>query len=167
MQRKSKSIISWLIVIVIIIGIGIFLSKNTFYNGFTNSYLTSKSDNETSFVYNKNYKRSNNGESFNFGGFNGKWSLIEINSDKNNEITLHSNTKISGGKFCIVALDPNYKIVGKIEVIKAKDKESEISFRTSEKGKYLIRIVGKNASGNFDVKVSSTANMNISYRDFM
>lgn len=164
MERKNKSIISWLAVIVIVIGIGIFLSKNTFFNEFSNNYLTSKSDNETSFVYNKNNKKTNNGESFDFGGFNGKWSLIEINSNKNNEITVHSNTKITKGKFCIVALDPNYKIVGKIE---AKDKESEISFITSTKGKYLIRIVGKNASGNFDVKISSTNNIDISYRDFM
>lgn len=164
MERKSKSIISWLAVIAIIIGIGIFLSKNTFFNEFSNNYLTSKSDNETSFVYNKNNKKTNNGESFDFGGFNGKWSLIQIDSNKNNEITVHSNTKITKGKFCIVALDPNYKIVGKIE---AKDKESEISFITSTKGKYLIRIVGKNAGGNFDVKISSTNNIEISYRDFM
>ncbi|OAA90945.1 hypothetical protein [Clostridium ljungdahlii] len=164
MERKNKSIISCLAVITIIIGIGMFLSKNTFFNEFSNNYLTSKSDNETSFAYNKNNKKTNNGESFDFGGFNGKWSLIQIDSNKNNEITVHSNTKITKGKLCIVALDPNYKIVGKIE---AKDKESEISFIISTKGKYLIRIVGKNASGNFDVRISSTNNIDISYKDFM
>lgn len=165
MKRKNKLIISLLAVIaLIIIVMDLFLNKNIFFGGFSNSYLTSKSDNETSFVYNHNDKKTDNGESFDFKGFNGKWSLIEIKSEKNNEITIHSNTKITSGEFCIVALDPNYKMVGKIEV---KNKESEISFVTSEKGKYLIRIAGENASGKFDVKVSSTANIEISHKDFM
>lgn len=164
-MKKNKVIIPLIAAIVlIIIGTGIFLNENNFFGGFSNSYLTSKSDNETSFVYHRNDKKSNNGQSFNFGGFNGKWSLIEINSEKNNQITIHSKTKITTGKFCIVALDPNYKMVGKIEV---KNKESEISFVTSEKGKYLIRIAGKNASGNFDVELSSTTDMTISHKDFM
>lgn len=165
MKRNNKAVLIFLgIFMVIIIGLGIFLNKVPAFNMFTDSYLTSRSDNETSFVYHINDKKSSNGESFDFGGFNGKWSLMEIDSDKNNHITIHSNTKINKGKFCIVALDPDYKIAGKIEV---HNKESEISFITSVKGKYLIRIAGKDAGGNFNLEVNSSSKAVISYKDFM
>lgn len=162
MMRRNKSIICWLAVIIIIVGVGVFVSKNISYNKFSNEYLTTKEDGDRSIAEHTNDVQTKSEKSFDFSRFNGKWSLIEINSDKNNKITINDNTKITKGKFYIVVLDPNYKIVGKIE---PKNKKTEISFITSQKGKYVIRIVGKDSSGNFDVKISSTNDINIKHND--
>ncbi|MCR3760881.1 hypothetical protein [Clostridium felsineum] len=161
MRINSKAIVFG--VIVIVVAVGIYLSENIIGSQFTNGYLSTKSDNKTSFVYNTNYKKTGKSESFNFGGFDGKWSLIEINAKSKDKVTLHDNTKVTKGRFCIVVLDPNYKIIGKIE---EKNEESEISFKTDEKGKYIIRIVGENASGKFDIKVNSPKG-EITHKDFM
>lgn len=163
MQRRNKSIICWVVVIIVVIGVGIFLSKNVSSNEFSNNYLTTKLDGHKSFVKHFNDVQTETGKSFDFSKFDGKWSLMEINSDKNNKVTIRDNTKITKGKFCILVLDPNYKIVDKIE---PKNKETDTSFITSVKGKYLIRIVGKKSSGNFNIKVSSANNVNIKHNDF-
>lgn len=161
MQRKTKSIICWLAVIIVIIGIGIVLNRNNYSNKFSNSYLSSKSERERSFVSKTNDKTTNNSESFGFDRFDGKWSLMEFNSPKNNKITINNNTKITKGKFYVVVLDPNYNIITKTE----SNEKTNLSFTTPKDGKYVIRIVGQKASGNFDIKVNSTSNIVINHKN--
>jgi len=161
MKRTNKLIISWLAVIIVVIGIGIVLNKNSSSNKFSNSYLSSKSDGEKSFVCKTNDKSTNNSESFDFSRFDGKWSLMEINSPKNNKITINDNTKISKGKFYVVVLDPNYNIITKTE----SNEKTNLNFTTPKDGKYIIRIVGQKAKGNFNIKVNSTSNIVVNHKD--
>ena len=161
MHSKNKLIIFWLAVIIVVIGIGIVLNKNISSNKFSNSYLSSKSDEEKSFVCKTNDKSTNNGESFDFSRFDGKWSLMEVTSPKNNKIIISDNTKIRKGKFCVVVLDPDYNIIAKTE----SNEKINLSFITPKDGKYVIRIVGQKASGNFNIEVNSTRNVGINHKN--
>lgn len=165
MQRKNKLIIFCILVSLIFLCSGIILYNNNF-NTFSNYSLSSKDDGQKSFLNYKNYKVSTDGESFDFGGFDGKWSLIEINSPKDNEITIDDMTKISKGEFCIVVLDSDLNIVANTKSISQNSANKEVTFSTAKAGKYIVRIAGKEASGNFKIKVNSTMNINISHKDF-
>lgn len=41
-----------------------------------------------------------------------------------------------------------------------------IKFRNEEYGKYMVRIIGANASGNFNINISSTNDIKISHINF-
>ncbi|MBU5483730.1 hypothetical protein KQI86_05260 [Clostridium sp. MSJ-11] len=161
MNNKNKALISWSIVLLIIIVGGIFVYNNNFAGITSNSYLTSKEENRT-FLEHVNQQYTENGASFDFSGFTGKWSLIEFESSKDNKIVLEDNTKIEKGQFYIVVLDSDYKNIAMHE-----SKEGEnLEFTTPKDGKYLVRIVGKNASGKFDIKISSENDISITHKDF-
>jgi hypothetical protein len=163
MKKSNKLIILCLIVVVIVSGIGIVMYKNSSSYTTSDSYLSSRNEDERTFHYNHNEKNTKDGASFDFTGFTGKWSLMEFNSDKDNKIAINDNTKINKGKFYVVVLDSNYNIVCKKN--ETEDK-GNINFTTPKSGKYLVRIVGKDADGNFDLKISSNNNINVSHKDF-
>ncbi|MFT8314623.1 MAG: hypothetical protein ABF633_10325 [Clostridium sp.] len=162
MKTANKSIIAWIIAIIVVAGIGIIIYKNN-YNIDSTSYLSSKNDSGKSFDINENYKIITNSESFDFTKFNGKWSLIEFNSSKNNKITIEDNTKITKGKFYIIVLDSNYNIV--VKKNESIDK-GNINFTTPKDGKYIIRIAGENTNGTFNIKIDSANKIDISHKDF-
>lgn len=162
MKTANKSIIAWVIAIIVVAGIGIIIYKNN-YTIDSTSYLSSKNDSGKSFDINENYKITTNSESFDFTKFNGKWSLIEFNSSKNNKITIEDNTKITKGKFYIIVLDSNYNIVAKKN--ESIDKEN-INFTTPKDGKYIIRIAGENTNGTFNIKIDSANKIDIFHKDF-
>lgn len=164
MKATNKSIIAWIIVIIVVAGVGIIiLYKNSSSNIDSTSYLSSKNDSGKSFAINENYKITKDSESFDFTKFNGRWSLIEFNSTKNNKITIDDNTKITKGKFYIVILDSNYNIVVKKN---ESTEKGNINFTTPKDGKYIIRIAGENANGTFNVKINASNNIDIQHKDF-
>ncbi|MEW9097063.1 MAG: hypothetical protein AB2417_18455 [Clostridiaceae bacterium] len=161
MNNKNKTLISWSIALLIIIVGGISVYNNSSEKITSNSYLTSKEENRT-FIEHSNQKYTKNATSFDFKGFTGKWSLIEFESNKDNKIVLEDNTKIEKGKFYIVVLDSDYKNIAMHE-----SKEGEnLEFTTPKDGKYLVRIVGKDASGKFDIKINANNDISVSHRDF-
>lgn len=177
-KTTNKSIIAWIIVIIVVAGLGIALYKNSSANNAsikvdtnnidsinpkTNSYLSSKDESERSFYIHTNDHSTNNSKSFDFEKFDGRWSLIEFSSNKNNKINIEDNTKITKGKFYIVVLDSNYNIIAEKNELA---KKGNIDFTTPKDGKYLIRIVGANASGTFNIKLNSSNNIDISHKDF-
>lgn len=164
MQRKNKLIISSILVSLIFLCSGIILYNN--FNTFSNYSLSSKDDGQKSFLNYENYKLSTDGESFDFGGFDGKWSLIEISSPKDNEITIDDMTKISKGEFCIVVLDSDLNIVANTKSNSQNSSNKEVTVSTAKGGKYIVRIAGKEASGSFNIKVNSIKKINISHKDF-
>lgn len=166
MQRKNKLILSLILIVILVAGLGIIIYKDNPFIGFSNNYLSSKDDGDKSFLYHANDIISNNGESFDFGGFDGKWSLIDFISHKDNEITISDNTKISSGDFCVVVLDSDYKIIANTKSNSSNSNNKVVSFTTPKDGKYIIRIVGKKASGNFKIEVNSAKNINISHNNF-
>lgn len=162
MKKRSNLIILCLIVIIIAAA-GIVLYKNYFLSIDSNRYLSSSDESMKSFDQYTNEKSGVNNQSFDFEKFNGKWSLMQFTSGKNNEIKINDSTKISKGKFYIVILDSEYNIVAKKNELKDN---GDIIFTTPKDGKYTIRIIGDNASGNFNVSISSNNNINVSHLDF-
>ncbi len=163
MKKRNKLIILCLVGIVVVSGIGIMMYKNSSSYISSDSYLASRNEEQRSFYNHQNQNNTKDGESFEFSGFKGKWSLMEFNSDKGNKITINDNTKISKGKFYVVVLDSDYNIISKKN--ETEDK-GNMNFTTPKSGKYLIRIVGKDASGNFNLKISANNNINVSHKDF-
>ncbi|NFL57022.1 hypothetical protein FDB79_15975 [Clostridium botulinum] len=148
--------------VIIIAGSGI-VYKNYFTNIDSNNYLSSKDESERSIFRHENDKSSKNTHSFDFKKFDGKWFLMEFTSSKGNKININDNTKINKGKYYIVILDSEYNIITKKDETNQK---GDINFTTPKDGKYLIRIVGLNAGGKFDISVNSAKNIDISHKDF-
>lgn len=162
-MNKKRKLIVCISLIVILVCIGIKSYKNSSYYIGSNGYITSQEDGQRTFVSNTNLKRSGNSESFDFKGFSGKWSLIELNSSKNNKITIENSSKITSGKLYIAVLDSNYNLITKKNL---KEETGNLKFTTSKSGKYIIRIVGKDASGNFNIKINSSEKINVTHKDF-
>ncbi|EPY2305362.1 hypothetical protein ACXATD_000993 [Clostridium sporogenes] len=160
MKKRTKLIISCLVFIIIAGSRSVY--KNYFVD--SNNYLSSKNESGKSFFYySSSGDNDKNAESFDFKRFNGKWSLMEFSSKKGNKINIKDNIKISKGKFFIVILDSEYNIITKKDETNEK---GDINFTTSKDGKYLIRIVGLNAGGKFDISVNSAKNIDISHKGF-
>lgn len=162
MRKRSKLIVIFS-AIIIVLGVGVTLYKSNSFYKFSNDYLASKEETESSFYSKKNEISTTDSESFDFGKFTGKWSLMEFTSDKGNKITISDNTKIDKGKFYSVVLDKNYNIMAKKDRLNDK---GNITFTTPNSGKYIIRIVGQNAGGSFNLKISAGNNIDVSHKDF-
>ncbi|EJO5347782.1 hypothetical protein NRP93_001874 [Clostridium botulinum] len=162
MKKRTKLIILCLVFIIIAASRAVY--KNYFVNIGSNNYLSTRDESRKRFVYYDGDGSSDeNASKFDFKGFNGKWSLMKFTSSKGNKINIKDNTKITKGKFFIVVLDSQYNIVTKKDETNQK---GDINLTTPKDGKYLIRIVGLNASGKFDISVNSDKNIDISHIDF-
>lgn len=161
-MKKRRNLIIICSALIVLAG-GTSLYKNTFPNIDSNSYLSSSYESQKSFCYLGNEKNVGNTKSFDFEKFNGKWSLMQFTSNKGNKINISDNTKISKGKFYIVILDSKYNIIAQKNELKDN---GNISFTTPSDGKFIIRIVGENASGNFSIALSAGNNINVSHIDF-
>jgi hypothetical protein len=158
-MKKINTLIG-ICVLLIFIGIFIGIFKNTFINIDSESYLTSPKD-TPSFNYLHNQVNTTNSVSFDFSGFNGRWSLISFDSSKGTKLTISDNTKITKGEFYIVILNSQYKIIATVQ----PNKEEISNLIIPKNGQYIIRIVGKNASGKFII--NSNTNINLYYKDIM
>lgn len=162
MKKRSILIIICLITIIIL-GIGAVLYKNYFPNIDSNNYLSSNDKSaEKSFGYKGNDEIGENNESFDFEKFNGKWDLMQFTSNKGNKISINDNTKISKGKFYIVILNSEYNIIAKKNELNDK---GNLNFTIPKDGKYTIRIIGANASGNFNISISASNTIKVSHID--
>ncbi len=165
MKKISKSFIICLTAIIIVFGIGFTLYKNSSFYFSSNNNLSSKKDTGNSADSMRNEENTQDGKSFSFGKYTGKWSLMEVTSDKDTKITIDDNTKINKGKFYMVVLDSDYNIVAKKNELYENNNKS-ISFTIPKDEKYIIRIVGKKASGSFNMKISANSNIKINHKDF-
>lgn len=162
MKKRRNLIVLFIIFIIFIIFTG-GVYKDKFPNVDSNGYLANKDESHKSFNSKTNDKSNQNSKSFDFEKFDGKWSLMQFTSNKGNEININDKTKISKGKFYIVVLDSDYNIVAKKNEV---NETGDIKFITKEDEKYSIRIVGANASGTFNISVTSTNNIELSHIDF-
>ncbi|WP_251862520.1 hypothetical protein [Clostridium sp. Marseille-Q2269] len=152
-----------LIIFVIIIVMGISLYKNSFFYIGSNNYLSTVQDAERSVYFKRNERDSLDGKKFDFGKFTGKWSLLEFTSYKDNRIVIEDKTRISKGSLYLVVLDSDYNIIAKRN---EREENNDISFTTPKSGKYIIKIVGKNLTGNFNIKIKANDNIVIKHIDF-
>ncbi|QAT39206.1 hypothetical protein [Clostridium sp. JN-9] len=163
MKKKRKLTAIWIVGIIMVLIIGSSLYKNSSSYISSNNYLSSKEETEKSVDSKQNENDTEYGKSFDFDKFTGKWSLIEFTSDKDTKITINDGTKISKGIFYIVVLDSDYNIIAKKNELK---ENGDIDFTIPKSGKYIIRIVGKNATGSFNIKVSANNKISLSHKDF-
>ncbi|NEZ46280.1 hypothetical protein FDF74_03520 [Clostridium niameyense] len=156
---KKINIWTSICAIVIIIIFGIVIRKSTVPNIDSIDYLTSKEDN-VSITKMFNEEKTKNGRKFDFDRFDGKWSLMEFQSTKDNKIKIIDNSKITKGILYIVVLSSEYKAIA---THKSNGKAS-LNLTTPKNGKYFIRIVGKGARGNLNIKINSTTDVHLSHR---
>ncbi|HDK7176685.1 hypothetical protein [Clostridium sporogenes] len=161
MRKRTKLIISCLVFIIIAGSRSVY--KNYFVNIDSNNYLSTRDESERNVYSLENDISSKNAYSFDFKKFDGKWSVMEVKSDKGNKINIKDNTKITKGKLFIVVLDSEYNVITKKDETNQK---GDINFTTPKDGKYFIRIVGLNAGGKFDISVNSAKNIDISHKGF-
>ncbi|AAK81389.1 hypothetical protein BJV85_000442 [Clostridium acetobutylicum] len=164
MRRRTAIIKGSLIsAIIVIVFFGVFQIYKSYFNSSDSSeYLTERKD-MPSFKYLQNEKNTDDGKSFDFAGFNGRWSLIHFNASKGTKITIHDSSKITKGKLYIVVLDSRYKSMA----IHKSVKKSTFHLTTHRRGEYIVRIVGDNSKGKFDIKIDSNPHINISHKDLM
>ncbi|AVP59871.1 MULTISPECIES: hypothetical protein [Clostridium] len=161
MKKRNNLIIVCLVFIIIAGSKSVY--KNYFVNIDSNNYLSTRDESERNIYSLENDISSKNAYSFDFKKFDGKWSVMEIKSTKGNKINIKDNTKITKGKLFIAVLDSEYNIITKKDETNQK---GDINFTTPKDGKYLIRIVGLNAGGKFDISVNSAQNIDISHKGF-
>ena len=149
-----------LIVSILVSGI-LILYSNKNQEIISNKYITDKKENR-SFTSYTNQEYTNDSISFDFTGFNGKWSFLELESNKEKLITIEDKSSKYEGEFYIVVLDANYNYITMKEVKEAKD----IEFITLDEGKFLIRIVGKEASGHCELRIISKDKINAYFKEF-
>ncbi|EJO5348888.1 hypothetical protein NRP93_003026 [Clostridium botulinum] len=148
------------IVIAIIVAItGIAIYKSTVPNINSIDYLTSEEE-TASITKTSNEERTKNSRKLDFYRFDGKWSLMEFESTKNNKIKIIDNSKITKGTLYIVVLSSKYKALA---THKSNGKAS-LDLTTPKNGKYFIRIVGKHAKGNLNIKISSATDIHLSHK---
>jgi len=161
MRKKNKLIIICLLVIIFAGVIGLY--KNYSSSIDSNKYLSSTNESGRTFIYRGNEKSTKDSESFDFKKFDGIWSLMQFTSSKGDKIIINDKTKINKGKFYIVVLDSDYNIITKKNEL---NQNGNINVTTPKDGKYIIRIVGASASGNFNIKVTAGHDIDITHKDF-
>lgn len=157
MKKMSKLKIGCLIIIICLIAV---IVHNFVFNNFDSDIYLTSSKSSVDINYLGHEKNISDGTSFDFSGFNGIWSLITFDSTKGNKITIDNNSKINKGKFYVMVLDSDHN-----PIIIDKSNKKKLEFTTPKKGKYIIRIAGKNASGAFQMKINSSSKIAISHYD--
>lgn len=142
-MEKSKRTIRIVMPVIVLLFViaGGFLYKDSVQYFRSNHYLSSKNEARSvdSMVNEKDFE---DGKSFDFYKFSGKWSIIEFTAEKDTDITIHDYTKISEGLFYIVVLelDSDYNILIKRE---ETDENTNIDFTVHKGGKYVIGLLEK------------------------
>ena len=157
MKRINIPISICAIVIILIFGVVIY--RSTLPNIDSIDYLASKKH-DGSIIKPSNEENTKNGRKFDFDRFDGRWCLMEFESIKDNKIKIIDNSKITKGTLYIVVLSSEYKAVA---VHKSNGKAS-FDLTIPKDGKYFIRIAGKGARGNLNIKINSTTDIHLSNR---
>lgn len=155
-MKKSEKLIA---ICIIFLVLGLSLYKNSSFYINSNMYLSSKDESDKSIYHMTNVIDSQDGKSFDFDKFTGKWSLMEAFCDKDTKIVIKDKTKINKGLFYIVVLDSNYNIVAKKNEVKENEDE-DIEINIPKSDKYFIRIIGEDAGGHLNIKVKGNDNIN-------
>lgn len=95
-----------------------------------------------------------------FFRFNGAETLYKINADQEANILVDSTLAIKGGKFKVVLVLPNGEVITLYEYIEKGSlgifnfEERRTSVHKIPKGMSYIKVVGFNARGAYNIKVS-------------
>lgn len=83
-----------------------------------------------------------------FDDFNGAETVISINTSKGEEIKLKYEAEIKRGEFKIIIVSPLYELASIAEI----NKSGTYSLM-AEKGKYKVKIAGRNAAGEVEIEL--------------
>lgn len=156
---KKVNIPTSICAIVIIIIFGVVIYRSTLPNIDSIDYLTSEEhDGSIKELYNE--ENTKNGRKFDFNGFDGRWSLMEFQSTKDNKIKIIDDSKITKGTLYIVVLSSEYKAIATHK----SNGKATLDLTIPKDGKYFIRIVGKGAGGNLNIKINSTTDVHLSHK---
>lgn len=154
---KRKGIIFLLSITVISIGAMFICNEESNVNA--DSYLGCKEETRT-FIDYEDINNTNDSINLNISNFTGQWSFFDLTIKKGSSVAIKDDSNISNGKLYMVILDNNYNIVSKKQI----NGQGTLNFLPEEDGKYFVRIVGKNASGNFNIEIDSNKEYDVFYK---
>lgn len=110
----------------------------------------------------RNSEGKNSEFKMNFKTFSGTDTIMEINSDGKEELTLTYNTKVNRGKLKLVFINPN----NEFEIIIEGEGNGDYT-TTLESGKYRVKAVGKDAKGSLKIKADTDANVRVNGEEWV
>ncbi|MEW8955238.1 hypothetical protein [Clostridium sp.] len=118
-------------------------------------------DKQINFGVLKNDMITDQGVSFDFSDFTGEYKPVEFTANKGDKVELIDESSISQGKLYIAVLDSNYKDL----TLHKLDKQPSFNIVVPEDGKYFISLIGKNSSGDLNLKLNFDSNIKITKKD--
>ncbi|WP_315116822.1 hypothetical protein [uncultured Clostridium sp.] len=111
-----------------------------------------------SFSYRKRTDKedSNDKIDFKYSGFYGTDTIWHLESEEDGEITFKYNSTVNNGDFKAVLISPKEEI--KNILIGNEEDEKTIKL---EKGKYIFKVVGRNAKGKAEISIDKSQNVDI------
>ncbi|KOA18849.1 hypothetical protein CLHOM_27880 [Clostridium homopropionicum DSM 5847] len=145
MKLKSKFLLySWLFLIIVIgSGCGVSQDKKNIYSN--NDIIAQEAD---SFSFGTRSDTGNSKDEVNikYSGFYGADTIWIIEAEENQEIILKYNSNVKSGDFKLVLINPKKEIENILVGTQQGDKTIKLT-----KGKYVIKIVGRNAKGEINI----------------
>ncbi|MCW3491627.1 hypothetical protein [Dethiobacter alkaliphilus] len=154
---KSKKVIFLVILVLVFLGLNGCSQKGRFYNDY--STIVSQSNHYT--YWGRRASMEGSKAKIEYNRFSGTDELWDIESKDNGFITFDYFSDVKSGKFKCVLISPDNDIKTIFELSGEGVKTLEI-----EDGSSRVKIVGSNASGEFEISVTTEGSIEVkpSYR---
>ncbi|MEQ8197891.1 MAG: hypothetical protein ABRQ27_07795 [Clostridiaceae bacterium] len=155
MKLKSKFLLctSLLFLVVIINGCEVSQDKRNIYDD--NDRIAQQGD---SFSYSTrtDTEDSNDKIDVKYSGFYGTDTIWNFDSKEDGEITIKYDSVVNSGDFKAVLINTK----NEVNNILTKNQQGEKTIKLSQ-GKYIFKIVGRNAKGEIKVSINKSQNVEI------
>ncbi|MBU5440347.1 hypothetical protein KQI42_20330 [Tissierella sp. MSJ-40] len=101
-------------------------------------------------------EESNDKIDFKYSGFSGADTIWHLESEEDGEITFKYNSTVNRGDFKAVLINPKEEI----DDILIGNEQDEKTIKLA-KGKYIFKIVGRNAKGKTKISINKNQNVEI------
>jgi len=140
----------------IFFGCGPDADKRDIYDN--DMYIAQEGDNFS--FYNRVGEEDEKHIDIKFNGFYGAQTIWAIQTEENSDINLSFDSIIKSGDFKVVLITPEQELIS----ITEQDNNGTFKINVSP-GKYKIKIVGKNASGNLRIDLSENKSNKVVLQD--
>jgi len=144
-KLKSKFLLSLYLFLIILIGSGCGVSQDK-KNIYSNNDIITQEADSFSFKTRKDTGNSKDEVNIKYNGFYGADTIWVIESENDEEIILKYNSNVKSGEFKVVLINPKKEIENILVGSQQGDKTIKLT-----KGKYVIKIVGRNAKGEINI----------------
>jgi len=145
LRLKSNFFLFLYIFLIIAIGSGCGVSHDK-ENIYSNNDIIAQEADNFSFRTRKDTGDSKDEVNIKYSGFYGADTIWIIEAEEDEEIMLKYNSNVKGGEFKVVLINPKKEIENILVGTKQGDKTIKLT-----KGKYVIKIVGRNAKGEINI----------------